>query len=338
METAIKSRIALFLFLLGSAYGALSIQAPRADAWVDSYNPEVFCNELQTRQYDSFFQVMKDDGVYTFDKFIRYHIDHPENGSTWTIDAGNGNQSYVIVGQADGLGGTDYVFYAEKDPNANIHFRNDRITIPSSHAFTGVIVPTEDNRWYISTLTDFTNGQEILNQQAEATCIHKATNVTYQGDYIGPLYSDYNDALYEEPECDTFDIGCHIGNIFQGVANTFLGVGQAILEGIMTIVIPDGDALVAAFSQIATALTDTLGFIVYPITWLINTATAMQNAGTSTGSISFGQFFGANFVVDFQAPLQALGWLTPLFVFAKAGIVLQLMFLLWHKYRDIVSS
>lgn len=340
-----KLRTAIFP-LIGVVLMALTMVAvptPTAHAWVDSYNPDTDCQALATREFDSFFTVMKNEGVYDFDSFIRFHLDFPQHGSLWNIDINDDTQSYFLVGQFNGAvnppdGETTYYFVAEADPDDNIKFYNDRIVIPAGLRFETIITPDQSINWYMDSLTQTSQPETVLDVQANATCIHKVGNVQYHGNYTGPTYESYQDTQYEEPGCDWTDVACHMGNLWNGISDTFIGIGTTILDGIIALFIPDLDALTVAFGAIGDALTNTLGFVIYPITWLVDTANAMISQGATTGGINLGTFFGSRFIVDFQAPLQNMGWMSGLFDLAKAGIVLSLMFTLWHKYMEVVRG
>jgi hypothetical protein len=162
------------------------------------------------------------------------------------------------------------------------------------------------------------------------------------GDYFGDYtnFVETYDPEVEEP-CSTFDIACHIGKIFDGVADTFLGVGEAIVGGIASLFIPNVDEVKSIFTNLFDAVSDKLGFLLFPFEFFIDAFTGMANAASCAPncSINFGNMFGGDLVVD---PLEIQASIPSYYAIGvniiRGTTVLTLIGAFYHKFKEVSAS
>jgi len=329
---------------------ALFAQVPTASAWSNSYDPLQGCNELAQLSFVNPFTGSQKDNR-TFNEWMSQanNGNTPTPNANYDIDYDNPDHSYVLIG--NNL--SDYVLAWEYTAGENIEFQpgtgsTRRLRLPAgTNQITFVqrnIVPGQgffDDYPFTWDLSSSVTTQGLTDYIAEddTQCIHKAHNVTYDPGYDGKDdYFDHVDEVEFAGDCGITDVACKADEIFNGIIGAFANAIKGLIDFIIAIFVPDTDSLMTAIGAIGDSLTESLGFLLFPITWLVDTLTGMINQGATTGGINLGVFFGATLIVDFQAPLQDIGWFSGLFLLAKAGIVLELMFLLWHKYMEVVKG
>lgn len=176
------------------------------------------------------------------------------------------------------------------------------------------------------------------------TCINSYRafdgNPVYENDYTGITYgTDVPDQV--GVECDTFDVACKIGEVFQGVQNTFSSVGSYIVRGIASIFFPDPDYLEQKFTQLSVFFTQKLGFLMYPIDFIIDMVQAFgnntENWCTDTSCTkSFGNLWGSPFSIDFLTLKNSLPTYWNWFIlFLRGAVVIGLVS---SVYRTLMST
>jgi len=145
-------------------------------------------------------------------------------------------------------------------------------------------------------------------------------NVTYDSSWnqlIAGAVTVSNKVFNTNEGCSKVDIGCLLTNAFATVENTFLAVGEAIVNGIAALFSPDVDTLKYSFEQFSNSLLDTLGFLAYPFEWIGDTLDALYGGIVADGSwgtgfcginefdwgFDTGTFFGANINIDYCSTL-----------------------------------
>jgi len=126
----------------------------------------------------------------------------------------------------------------------------------------------------------------------------------YSTTYTGITYNSSAVPNQIGAVCDSFDVACKIGEVFQGVQNTFTSVGSYIVRGIASIFFPDTTYLQSKFTELSFFFVNKLGFLTYPLTFIVNMISAFQdttqNWCTETSCVkSFGNLWGSPFAIDF---------------------------------------
>lgn len=169
-------------------------------------------------------------------------------------------------------------------------------------------------------------------------CIDVAHGATYASSWTGKYFS--HTLPQEEVECEGnfFEkLGCNVQNTFQGVAETLVDVGQAIVRGIARIFIPDESNMNDIYEEAKIFFETKLGFLIYPVTFVDNMITA-YNSGTSVPEPVTGEIFGSTFTVDFTA-LQDINsslW-TLVVTFIRIGVVILLMFGIIRELKAVLG-
>jgi len=103
-------------------------------------------------------------------------------------------------------------------------------------------------------------------------CYYSANNITYESSWntaFGGFTAIPNGT--GKFDCDTWDIACKIKNVFTGIADTFIKVGEAITNGISLLFSPDTTTFELQFNELTDFFSEKLGFLFYPIEWLLDT-------------------------------------------------------------------
>jgi hypothetical protein len=189
------------------------------------------------------------------------------------------------------------------------------MTIQTSAGVNQLVMNGGDGAVDITTESSHPNFQRILTTTSafgstvtldDFTCIDRFQNPTYSNTYTGKRFDEGSPNQFNDA-CATFDIACRIAGTFQGVQNTFLGVGKAIVIGISSAFIPDAATVKNQFDTLYSFMIAKLGFLTYPITWASNTYTSFSDTSnnwcTDTNCVmNFdGQLFGGTVSIDFYA-------------------------------------
>lgn len=191
---------------------------------------------------------------------------------------------------------------------ASRHYWSGVPTSPPANpqALTGGVDVGQGSEWWI----------QIPQASGASNPCKKWGNVTYDAswDQITATTTTVDSKVYPTTQgCSMTDIGCLLQQTFSTVANTFLAVGEAIVNGIALLFSPDVDTLKYSFDEFSTSLLDTLGFLAYPFEWIGDTLDALYggivaDASWGTGFCGIdsfdwgfptGTFFGTNINIDF---------------------------------------
>lgn len=196
---------------------------------------------------------------------------------------------------------------------ASRHYWSGVPTSPPANpkALTGGVDVGQGSEWWI----------EIYNPSSgvSAPC-KKFGNVTYDAswDQATAGTTTVDNKVYPTTQgCSMTDIGCLLQQTFSTVANTFLAVGEAIVNGIASLFSPDVDTLKYSFDEFSNSLLDTLGFLAYPFEWIIDCLDALYGGIVADGSWSIGfcgidsfdwgfetgTFFGSNININYCSTL-----------------------------------
>lgn len=124
-----------------------------------------------------------------------------------------------------------------------------------------------------------TTRYNLSGQGGNFKCYYSANNITYDQtwrDEWGGAFQAIPNALGKY-DCAPTDWVCKIKNVFTGIADTFVSVGEAIVNGFAFIFTPDTDTLSYSFNELKDFLFDKLGFLTYPIEWSLDLFDRLQN-------------------------------------------------------------
>lgn len=196
----------------------------------------------------------------------------------------------------------------------------------------------------IATTTNLTNS-------GSAACILWAKGATYESDWTGKYFAQT--PQQQVTDCSSQSgfskITCEIGNVFDGVADTFVGVGKAIVGGIASLFIPDGDNLSTKITDFGDTITEKLGFLAFPFTFTTELMQTMFDSDnhdepcTDTYCrISFAQgadFYGAGLELDFTVLNDVAPDLWDFIIGAiRAMTIFAVIMMLRKKYMEIVKQ
>lgn len=184
----------------------------------------------------------------------------------------------------------------------------------------------------------------------------KFGNVTYDAswDTTTATTTTVDNKTYPTTEgCKMTDIGCLLQNAFATVENTFIAVGEAIVNGFALLFSPDQSTLAYSFDELKTFMFDKLGFLTYPIEWAldlyeftigqltndINWSYTVCNGNGPVfelGGISGSNFMGGDVNIDPCAIPDVI--MTPLRILAQIGISLMLVYAFRHKIHEVMEK
>lgn len=104
-------------------------------------------------------------------------------------------------------------------------------------------------------------------------CILEAYNIRFDPSWVGERIPTENKVPDTSPvaECSPLDLPCWFGEVFTGFTETMEGLAKAILSGIAYLFVPDYELMKITFEDLKYFFTQKLGFLVYPITFIIET-------------------------------------------------------------------
>jgi hypothetical protein len=198
-----------------------------------------------------------------------------------------GTTTFLSVGGTD-LGPSGYVNQFHKNPSTGKYYFNQKVASSDGTIYSNTKTLYGWTNGSTSLTTTFThlqasNTEKVPSDANQGTsndigCIEFAKGFQYPSDYDGYLYSEV--IPDESGVCSGLDLVCRIGSVFQGVADTFIGVGQAILRGLALLWIPSGDEIKTDIDSLSTFMSNKLGFLVYPVTFFGDLFDAMDGSGT----------------------------------------------------------
>lgn len=133
--------------------------------------------------------------------------------------------------------------------------------------------------------------------------------------------------IYEE--CDVADMWCHFRNF-----------GVMLKSMLVGLFVPNGVTIREKFNAMMSSLMTTLGFLGYPLDFIIGVFGAISNNTTALGGkLNFGNFFGGNVQIDLAALQTANSSLFDLVMnIVRGSTVLSLIFILRRKYLEVVTA
>ncbi len=188
------------------------------------------------------------------------------------------------------------------------------------------------------------NGTEGTGNSTDLTCISTAKGYETPFNWDQVTVSETLPAEGSQKCNGALDFGCWIGKAFNGIGDGFNAVAQAILKGIAFLWAPDQAQTQAQFTTLNDFLQAKLGFLVYPITFVVDMFNGFNDTSNnwctaSSCSKNFGNFQGKPFNVDFNTGATVYPGIWDFFLAAIRGAtVLGLVFAIRHKYLEIVNK
>jgi hypothetical protein len=210
-------------------------------------------------------------------------------------------------------------------------------TINKTVSNNGVVAENPAKNKYGSEGTSTSNSAELI-------CISTAKGYTHPYNWDQITISETLPTQGAGKCNGALDFGCWVGRAFNGIENTFIAVAQAILKGLAWLWAPDQLKTQQQFGSLNTFLQDKLGFMLYPITFIIDlfnsfTSTANNWCTTSSCVKSFGNFQGQPFSININTGATVYPAIWQYFLAAIRGLtVLGLIFAIRHKYLEIVNK
>jgi hypothetical protein len=179
---------------------------------------------------------------------------------------------------------------------------------------------------------------------SELSCIQTAKGFTQPFIWNGKSISESVPTQGGEKCNGALDFGCWIGKAFNGIGDGFNAVGRAIVQGIASIFMPDGNKIKADFDSLTSFMTAKLGFLTFPFQFLNDMYNGFNDTSNnwcnSTSCVkNFGNLYGQPFTVNFKQGETAYPAIWTYFLAAIRGVtVLGVVFAVRHKYLEIVNK
>lgn len=173
-------------------------------------------------------------------------------------------------------------------------------------------------------------------------CVEVAHNVDYMSSWTYTQFTQ-NINAGDEITCSTFDIACHIAATFRSIGDTFNAVGQAIVRGFAALFAPDMTEIQNSFSDFNTFMQQKLGFLVFPIVFLVDSInsfsdTTNQWCSSSSCVKNLGNMLGGNLTIDFNALKNTMPSIWTFFISTMRGlIVVALVLGIRRKYMEVTD-
>ena len=339
--------------VLSMVYQFTSPRNADAENWKVPYEPAGSCFELAALQYVNPFNA-SNDTVINFTQWMS----QANNGLTanpnlnYDINYTDIDHSYVLYG--DNL--SNYVLAWEYTIGENISLTENgnngtrSMVFPAGTNFITFVnrnlVPGDPfyddypNSWDLSGIIT-TQGQTTFNDTDQVQCFHKAHNLHYEPTWSGSTdYEDYDDEVLLVGGCSGIDIACRVSQVFNGVANTFKSVGEAIINGIAALFIPDTQFLEQKFADIYNEIDAQLGFLLYPFEFGADMLDAADGTGCGNNCVvtTTGTVYGSPLSFDASWTRNNLPavW-QPIEIIIKGSIVFSVAFMLYRKFHMVVK-
>lgn len=134
-------------------------------------------------------------------------------------------------------------------------------------------------------------GQSADMDGAPDSCLYEAYGWTWDASYTAtkPTMKDLSTITEEtipDPSCSPLNLLCWLGKITSQMASTYRELAEAILTGFAALFTPDTTTFEYQFDELTTFFGDKLGFLFYPIEWLLDMLGGV--VGTIDNDISWG--------------------------------------------------
>lgn len=178
--------------------------------------------------------------------------------------------------------------------------------------------------------------------QLDVGCVLFVNKVVYASAWDNITFSTAFPVGENGYVCAKTDIACHIGKVFNGVANTFVAVGDAIVQGIATLFIPDPDYMATSFAELNDFLRDKLGFLYFPADFVVDNMIYLLGScaggGCNKTYHSFGNLFGSQVAISTDPSTVNPTIQTAIQTVAQIVVAIGLVFAIVHKYKKIVGG
>jgi len=182
---------------------------------------------------------------------------------------------------------------------------------------------------------------------ASTNCVYTAKNVQYSSAWTFnhfSSYAGYKAGADASTSCTTLDFACKIKQAWDGVTDTFVAVGEAIVSGIASIFAPDSTQIKSDFDTLGAFMDTKFGFLTYPFTFINNIFNAFNNSSnnwctTSSCTKNFGNFYGHPFSVNVtQLKTSVPTYYTWFTLFMRGLLVLALLLSLRSKFMKVLHK
>jgi len=280
----------------------------------------------------------------------------PGLDARWTAQYGAANHfnkdttPYVL---ARGTGAPNITLWAPSSLTGTISF--ERYTdlggahyrmVSSTGTFTTFAITDGPKELYPSNNYTLTAAaaQNFSSPNNGLTCVYAARNVSYTNGWDVSQFNNSVAVGLNTGSCSVTDFGCWMGKIFDGVSNTLSGVMQAVIQSLVALWAPNGDTIKASFDDFNSFMTTKLGFIAYPITFLVQLVSSFNDTSqtwctTTSCSKDVGALYGSHLVINFLQVKQAWPTLWAWLVTSLQGLtVLSVILAIRHRYLEILAK
>jgi hypothetical protein len=341
--------------------GVVQLPTPRASADTGLQNSDLLpqCGDTTLGDWDwadsaqGLIHIGGTNGMSDFDyqtsSYVILHEGIPTVGGST-----NNNRYYVYLADPgkqlilDEVSGVGHI----ESPNASIRQANIIDEPPSIPAYNG----NWPGSFSANAESTSTNGRNTATLGVSITvysgqtspptydCEFVAHNVTYgPGWGINHFNANGIHGTGSVGTCSALDIPCEIGKLVTGIQNTIVSGVQAVLNAFASLFVPDSTQLQTEYSSLSTSLATHLGFLTYPLTFVVDLFNSFSSSSSwcsSSGCVKdFGSIYGHDYSLDIAAVAEAWPSAWTLISAAMRGmIVLALMLAIWRKFIEIMNS
>ena len=342
-----KAALAVLLVVLS----AFAVYAPqRASAWSAAQLP--LCTSSGTNLDWGWRTAIESTSSWTNTLSATYGKTIEDFDSAIMFRFAGGTTTYLSIGGED-LGPSAYVNQFHKNTTTGKYYFTQKRASSDGTVYSNTKTLygwTNGSTSLTSTFVHLqaTDTEKIPSDANQGTsndigCIQFAKGFQYPAGYDGYFY---NDVIPDESGvCSGIDIACRISGIFSGIADTFVGVGQAILRGLAALWIPDGAATKAKIDAFSDFMEAKLGFIAYPFVFFADLFDSFDASGswcnTTSCALSAPVWGGeATATLDLLAmPHMGYGDLWNWFLlFLRGTTVVGLLVMLNNRFREVMQK
>ena len=289
--------------------------------------------------------------IYTLRSYQDYQFAYPVNhsvswGQYYIVYAPPNVKLNISLGTYSSYGNTMKI-----NPSSGSSINYGRIT--SQPEAEGWPTGQYKHGLYYTALTSLTTpmpyplvNSNQYNDASSISFITSANNVDYAPSFTADQISvkiAQTDLYGSGVSCSSLDVVCKTSQAISAVGSTIHSAISGFMNWVTSIIMPNSDQIASDFSSFNSYMQAKLGFLVYPLTFIVNFWNSFSDTSnnwctTSSCTKNFGNLFGHAFTVNFNLPATIIPsfwtWFKALFV----GLtVFELLLLIRKKYISVVT-
>lgn len=147
---------------------------------------------------------------------------------------------------------------------------------------------------YMSTVNAANGNSASITTMTGVWAVHNVTYVNWDQPFFSKAANYGSGGGAGSTQCSALDFGCWMGSIWSTIGNDFSSVGQAIVQSLASLFVPNGAQLNSDWTSFYSTLSTKLGFLLWPFTFVGGLFSAMVTPTTTCCTIGAGTIFGAH--------------------------------------------